>query len=105
MAHRWQASGGDNLCWVPTLIFYTVVQTLDARLADDNLHLRSQGDRLAYARVYCTHFTGPTAYKNLQSLSELWRYDGTAPRPDQIREAWRWAETLATTLKEPWPPA
>jgi hypothetical protein len=64
LAQQLEARGGDFLCWVPTLIFYAALQVLDSRLADENLHLRSQGDRLAYARVYSSHSTGPAAYKN-----------------------------------------
>jgi hypothetical protein len=96
--------GGDYLCWVPTLIFYAAVQVLDARLADDNLNPNSQGDRLAYTRVYSTDSSGPGAYKNLKTLSESWRYGGKTPRVSEIAEAWRWAENLARALKESWPP-
>lgn len=99
-----EAQGGDSLCWVPTLIFYAGVQILDSRLADDNVHPLMQGDRLAHARVYSTHSSGPAAYKDLKTLSESWRYDGKSPRADQIAQAWRWAANLAAALKEPWPP-
>jgi hypothetical protein len=99
-----QELGDEFLNWVPTLIFYTCVQILDSRLADDNLHPRSQGDRQAYARTYSSHYRGPAAYKDMKTLSEGWRYDGKVPRLDEIERAWRWSETLASELGEPWPP-
>jgi hypothetical protein len=104
-ARQMEARGGDFLCWVPTMVFYAAVQVLDSRLADDNLHPRSQGDRLSYIRTYAKDFRAPAAYKDLQSLSESWRYDARQPRPDEIARAWRWAADLAIGLNEPWPPA
>lgn len=104
LAKRLEKAGGELVCWVPTLVFYAAVQTVDSRLADENLHLRSQGDRLAYVRVYSSDSTGSAGYKNLQTLSEEWRYDGRAPRDDQMKTAWRWAENIAAALGEPWPP-
>ena len=89
---------------MPTLIFYTAVQILDARLADENLHPRTQGDREAYARTYSTHFTGPAGYKNLKTLSERWRYDGKLPTAEEITSAWHWAENVAVALGARWPP-
>ena len=104
LAQQLEVQGGDALCWVPTLIFYSCVQMLDSRLADDSIHPRTQGDRLAYARTYSSHYTGPAAYKDLKTLSERWRYDARYPVPDEVARAWRWAENLAAALKERWPP-
>lgn len=104
LAQHLEALGGDALRWVPTLIFYTAVQVLDARLADAALHPGSQGDRVALTRVYSTSHFGPSAYKELKQLSEDWRYRGEPPDPGQIASAWRWAKDLADTLGEKWPP-
>lgn len=103
-AKRLEAAGGHAACWVPTLIFYAAVQVLDARLADEGLHLKSQGDRMACVRAYAPDFRASAAYKELKTLSESWRYEGKAPRQDQIAQAWRWAETVAVCLGEDWPP-
>jgi hypothetical protein len=105
LARGLQKLGGDYLYWVPTLIFYAAVQVAESRFADDNLHLRQQGDRQAHLRVYSSDQTGPAGYGKLKKLSEDWRYEATVPRADQVQAAWNWAANVAAALKEPWPPA
>ena len=99
-----ERQGGDAPCWVPTLIFYAAMHVLDARLADYNLHMKSQGDRHAQCAVYSTDSTGPASYRKLKILSEAWRYKGDIPTSNEISQAWRWAEAMANAIGEPWPP-
>lgn len=73
-------------------------------MADYGIHLTEQGDRLAYAGTYSSDSAGPASYKKLKDLSEAWRYKGDIPNVSYVASAWRWAEALARSMDERWPP-
>jgi hypothetical protein len=96
--------GGDLSCWTPTVIFYCAVQVLYARLADNSLHPRNQGDLYAHTADLSRDSTGPAGYRKLKTLSESWRYHAARPSAQEIASAWRWAESMVISIGEPWPP-
>lgn len=103
-AEALRVGGGAPLHWLPTVLFYVVVNMVYARLADDNEHPTTQADIENAARRFSADVSGSQGYGKLKRLSEDWRYRGLAPRPDQLTVAWRWAENVTTAIREPWPP-
>lgn len=103
VARALTAHGGDEACWAPTILFYAVVQLVDARRADDDLHTADHHIRHNDARRYGRDPRAGANYKHLWNLSTAWRYGGRRPTSEDVTKAWRWAEGLANSIGEQWP--
>jgi len=103
LAAKLEAAGGSWLVWVPTFIFYALVQVIEARLADHNEHHGEHSDRMAAVYHLASSAAGPAGYRKLQKLSCDWRYRGTVPAGGDLTDAKRWAQDVAASIREPLP--
>lgn len=89
--------------WVPTLLFYAVVQ-----LSQFLLLFRAQWTAVprthqmrSRALVKSLGYTDK-GYNRLQEISSRWRYYAMEPSPDELLEALRLAQLIAMGLGAPW---
>jgi hypothetical protein len=88
--------------WVPTLVFYAAIHSVEAALADHGVHPEGHHAR-ALAIEDDWGEAASDLFEALRDLSEQWRYSARPPAVGDVRAAKDWTAQLVAAAGVDWP--